>query len=129
MRTRSDYLPPREQQIIDLLNQRGELTAREIGDLLPEELSNSSIRTFLRSLEAKGRVTHSESDGRFVFRPTAPVEHSGRDELNRVVSTFFRGSVAATVTALLGPSDHALDREELEKIRQLIDAAQKDAQP
>ena len=124
MRKRSDYLPPREQQIIDLLHHHGALTARQIEDRLPEPLSNSAIRSFLRSLEAKGRAEHQVVDGTFLYSATA-VPHAAQSELDRLVTTFFGGSVAATVTALLNPNDPKLTPEELDSIQAMIDASRR----
>jgi len=41
-------LPPRERQIVDILFEAGPLTAAEVGDHLPDQLSGSAIRAMLK---------------------------------------------------------------------------------
>ncbi|HWA83459.1 MAG TPA: BlaI/MecI/CopY family transcriptional regulator, partial [Fimbriimonadaceae bacterium] len=56
------YLSKREQQIMELVYQRERLTAAEAMELLPGSPSNSTVRTFLRILEEKGKLRHVEED-------------------------------------------------------------------
>jgi BlaI family transcriptional regulator, penicillinase repressor len=121
MRKKHEYLPPREQQILDLLHHHGDLNAKQVEALLPEPLSNSAIRSFLRSLEAKGRVEHREVEGTFSYRPTGISNTHGATELQRIVKTFFQGSVAAAMTALINPSDLRLTEEEFAAIQTIIE--------
>ncbi|MBS1705189.1 MAG: BlaI/MecI/CopY family transcriptional regulator [Armatimonadetes bacterium] len=125
MLAKQRYLPPREQQILDLLQQHKELSAKQIVDLLPDKLSNSSIRTFLRSLEAKGRITHIEAESQYIYRPIQAPFLAAKDELKRLVSVYFEGSISATVSAMIDERDAALSDQELDEIQAMIDAARK----
>ena len=49
-------LSRRERQIMDVIWARGRVTAVEVWHALPDAPSGSSVRTFLRILEAKGMV-------------------------------------------------------------------------
>ena len=110
-------------QIMQILWERGEATAREITDALnqTEMVAHSTTQTLLRKLEAKGAVTHSVQDRVFVFRPLSEKadisETVARDLLTRV----FGGSVYGLVSHLL--KHETLSDDELKRLRQLIDAA------
>ena len=108
-------------QIMQVLWQRGQATAREITEDLCHHapIAHSTVQTLLRKLEAKGAVAHDSEDRAFVFRPLyrqADVSASAtRDLLERV----FGGSVYGLVSHLL--KNEAVSPEELARLRQLID--------
>ena len=112
-------LPPRERQIVDLLYQRGEMTAAEVGDALPVELSGSAVRAMLKRLEDKGFVQRADSERGYLYSPVVADTVARKKALSDVVRVFFNGSAAGAATALLGMSDR-LDNSELDKIEQMI---------
>lgn len=121
------YLSPREQQVLDIVYRQGRATAGDVLDgLLPEEISNSAVRTHLRILEQKGHLTHVEEEGRYVYLPTRPSQQEGRSALSRVVRTFFGGSVEKTVATLLSEQESRLAPEELDRLQAMIDEARKE---
>ena len=110
-------------QIMQILWERGEATAREITDALnqTDAVAHSTTQTLLRKMEAKGAVTHTVQDRVFVFRPLSEKadisETAARDLLTRV----FGGSVYGLVSHLL--KHEAVSGDELQRLRELIDAA------
>ena len=112
-------LPPRERQIVDLLYQRGEMTAAEVGDALPVELSGSAVRAMLKRLEDKGFVQRADSERGYLYSPVVADTVARKNALSDVVRVFFNGSAAGAASALLGMSDR-LDNSELDKIEQMI---------
>ena len=116
-------LSRRERQIMDLLYQLGRATAAEVGKALPGEPSDSTVRTQLRVLEAKGHVRHEEDGLRYVYLPVVPRRVVSKSALKHVVNTFFDGSVEKVVAALLGPDGGRLSEAELNRIAGLIDKA------
>ena len=110
-------------QIMQILWERGEATAREITDALnlSVPVAHSTTQTLLRKLEAKGAVTHTAYDRVFVFRPLSREadtrESAARDLLVRV----FGGSVYGLVSHLL--KHEALSDDEIKRLRDLIDTA------
>lgn len=54
-------LARRERQILDVLYQLGEATAKEVEQALDEDLANATIRTQLRILEQKGAVVAQQT--------------------------------------------------------------------
>ena len=120
-------LTKRERQIMDALYRRGRATANEIMDDLPGSPSYSTVRTQLRVLEGKGHVGH-ESDGvRFVYTPTTPRRTARRSALKHLVDTFFEGSSAKVVAALLGGEGAQLSADELERIDDLVRQAREES--
>jgi len=116
-------LTKRERQIMDVLYRRGRATASEVLADLPGAPSYSTVRTQLRVLEEKGHVRHEEEGLRYVYLPVVPRHAARRTALRHLVDTFFDGSAANLVTALLGSDAARLSDEELERIAQLVNSA------
>jgi predicted transcriptional regulator len=119
-RERSDkYLSRREQQLIEILYKESPLTASEIEVRLPDAPTNATVRKLLRILEEKGHIRHEEIEGKFVYYPTHPREEAGRHVLKNAVETFFAGSMAKTVAALL-TGGQQLSEAEMLHIQELL---------
>jgi BlaI family transcriptional regulator, penicillinase repressor len=118
-------LSRRERQIMDALYQRQRASAAEIRESLPNAPSYSAVRALLRILEEKGHIRHEEKDLRYVYFPTTPRGRVRRKALRHVVDTFFDGSAAQAVAALLDPSTACLSDDELDRISELIERARK----
>jgi predicted transcriptional regulator len=116
-------LTKRERQIMDVLYRLGRATAGEIRDALPGTPSDSTVRTQLRVLEGKGHVRHDEQGLRFVYMPTVPRHTARRSALKHLVDTFFDGSNAKVVAALLGGEAARVSDDELDRIADLVRAA------
>src|SRR6187399_1539202 len=95
-------LTKRERQIMDTLYKLGRASAAEIRAGLDGAPSDSTVRTQLRVLESKGHVRHEEHGLRYVYLPTVPRHSARRSALRHLVDTFFDGSTAKAVVALLG---------------------------
>jgi len=118
------HLSRRERQIMDVVYQRGRVTAAEVLDALPDPPSYSAVRALLRVLEEKGHLRHRRDGARYVFLPTVPRETARRSALARVVQTFFGGSTQAAVAALIDQS--SLSDTDLDRLRDLIDRARQE---
>src|SRR4026208_449610 len=95
-------LTKRERHIMDRLYRLGRATANDILDGLTGSPSSSTVRTQLRVLESKGFVRHEERGRRSFSMPTVPRHAARRSALKHLVETFFDGSNAKVVAALLG---------------------------
>jgi predicted transcriptional regulator len=118
-----EKLSRRERQIMDRIYQRGKATAEEIRDDLPDELSNSSVRTLLSILEAKQFLRHEVEGKRYVYHPTIPAEQAGTEALRGVLATFFDNSASKAVAALLQSQEGPLPEDEYRRLAALIKAA------
>jgi predicted transcriptional regulator len=116
-------LTKRERQIMDRLYRLGSATANEILEGLSGDPSSSTVRTQLRVLESKGFVRHEEEGLRYVYVPTVPRHAARRSALRHLVETFFDGSNAKVVAALLGGEGTRVTDEELDRIVALVKSA------
>ncbi len=118
-------LTRRERQIMDAIYARGRATAAEVLEDLPDPPSYSAVRAMLVKLEAKGHVRHTQDGPRYVYLPTVPREQARATAMERLVRTFFEGSVSKTVAALLDRGATELSEAELEQLSEMIDRARK----
>jgi BlaI family transcriptional regulator, penicillinase repressor len=119
-------LSRRERQIMDVLFRKGRATAGEVMRALPGKPSDSTVRTQLRVLEAKGHVRHEEQGLRYVYMPVAARRTARRSALRHLVDTFFDGSPEQLVAALLGGEAARLSTEELDRIAALVQQARRE---
>jgi BlaI family penicillinase repressor len=120
------HLSRRERQIMDVLHAKSQATAAEVLAALPAPPGYSAVRALLRILEEKGHVRHRREGARYVYVPRTSPEVARRSALNRVVSTFFQGSVAQAMAALLETADTELSDRELIKLQKLIKKARQE---
>ena len=116
-------LSRRERQIMDVIYQRGQATAGEVLEGLPDPPSYSAVRALLRVLETKGHVRHKQEANRYIYLPTQPRSRAAQSALAQVVQTFFGGSVEQTVATLLSDADTRLSEAELSRLAELIEQA------
>jgi len=119
-------LTRRERQIMDILYKRGRATANEVLDDLPGTTHYSTVRTQLRVLEDKGHVTHEGDGVRYVYMPALPRRAARKSALRHLVDTFFDGSSAQVVAALLGGDGSRVSAEDLERIEALVRRAREE---
>src|SRR5258705_13830286 len=112
-------LTKRERQIMDVLYRLGRATAAEIMDGVPGAPGYSTVRTQLRVLESKGHVKHEEVGLRYLYMPTVPRHSARKSALKHLVDTFFEGSSAKVVAALLGGETRVSD-DDLQRIAALV---------
>jgi len=113
-------LTRRERQIMDVLYRLGRATAAEIMERLDDGPGYSTVRTQLRVLERKGHVKHEEQGLRYIYIPTVPQRSARRSALKHLVDTFFDGSTAKAVAALLGGEASRLSDQDLARIEDLV---------
>jgi BlaI family penicillinase repressor len=119
------HLSKREHQIMDLAYERGAITATELEESLSGNLSNSAVRSYLRSLETKGFLRHDEEGVRFIYRPVKERESVARTETTRLLKTFFGGSVSGVLATLLSEKETDVSAEELDEMKQMIENARR----
>ena len=123
--TNHQDLSRRERQILDILYQRGQATAADVQNALPEPPSYSAVRALLRILEEKGHVRHQQDGPRYVYLPTVARENAKRSALHHVLRTFFDGSAEQAISALLDESSTKLSPAELDRLARLIEDARR----
>ena len=83
------HLSRRERQIMDVVYAKGEATATDVLELIPNAPTRTAVRTLLRILEEKGHLKHVKRGREFVYRPTRQRERAGKSAFQRVLQTFF----------------------------------------
>jgi BlaI family transcriptional regulator, penicillinase repressor len=122
-------LSRRERQIMDIVYQRGRVSAAEVLAALPNPPTYSTVRALLRILEEKGHLQHQEQGLKYVFLPVRPRDHAGRQAMQRVVHTFYDGSLEKAVAALLEVSDSKLSAVQMKRLQALIHEASQEGEP
>jgi predicted transcriptional regulator len=108
---------------MDIVFVRGEATGEDIRAVLPKTPTRGALRTMLRILEDKGHLTHSKKSREFVYRPVRSRRRVGPPAFQRVVDTFFGGSLRNAVAAHLAQRSTDISDEELRRLAELIRAA------
>jgi BlaI family transcriptional regulator, penicillinase repressor len=110
---------------MDYVWSKGEATAEACREALASTwpMKESTVRTVLRRLEAKGYVTHSVDGRTYIYRPAqAPVRVATR-AVRQLIDRFCGGSAEALVMGMV--DDRVLDSRELERISRRIAQAKK----
>jgi len=119
-------LSRRERQIMDIIYQRGQATAAEVLENLPNPPGYSAVRAMLRLLEEKGYLKHEQDGPRYLFKPTLAREKARKSAMKQMLATFFDGSTEQAVAALLNLSKSKLGKEELDRLSRMIETAKKE---
>jgi predicted transcriptional regulator len=98
----------------------------EVRQGIPDAPSYSAVRALLRILERKGHVRHRSEGARYVYEPVQARTAARRSALRHLVDTFFDGSAADAVAALIRLSGDRLDDEEAARLSALIEQAKKE---
>jgi BlaI family penicillinase repressor len=119
----TSQLSRRERQIMDILYRAGRATAAAVRAALPDPPSYSAVRAMLRILEEKGHIRHETEGLRYVYTPSIARDQAKRSALRHLLHTFFDGSAAQVMAALIQISPQGLDERELGRLRQLVKEA------
>lgn len=121
-------LSRRERQIMQVLYRRGKASVAEIAAGIPDPPTATAIRTMLRILEEKGQVRRRRDEKTHIYLPAVSRKRAGRAALSNVLATFFDDSLGEAVTTHLADPSTTIDREELNRLRRLIDQARKESE-
>ena len=119
-------LSRRERQIMDIIYRLERASAAEVLDRLPNAPSYSAVRAMLRILEEKGHLMHTQDGPRYIYSPTVAAAEASRSALRHVLKTFFDGSPAQAMAALLDETAEEMSDDELARLSTLIEQAQQD---
>ena len=119
-----ETLSRRERQIMDILYRRGRATAAEVLGDIEDPPGYSAVRALLRILEEKGHLRHTQDGARYLYEPAVEREQARQSALRRMVDTFFEGSAAQVVAALLDGSGR-VSKDELDRITTMIGDAKR----
>ncbi len=115
-RTPSKTFTDKELEIMRVIWERGEATAKEIQEALPGERHYNSVLTIIRVLERKGHLMHRTEGKAHVYRAKSTQEKSRSKVLGHLIKQVFGGSAASLVLHLVETGD--LTEDDLSEVRQ-----------
>lgn len=118
-------LSRRERQIMDVLYRVGPATVSDVRAALPDAPGYSAVRALLRILEEKGHLKHREKAGKYIYLPRRSRADAAKQAVRRLLGTFFEGSAARAVAAVLDDADANLSDEELDRLAKRIESARR----
>ncbi|HUE96619.1 MAG TPA: BlaI/MecI/CopY family transcriptional regulator [Longimicrobiaceae bacterium] len=109
---------PRELDVMSILWRNGSGTVNEVREALGEDLAYTSVLSVLQTLEEKGFVHHEPEGRAYRYIPSVESERAGESAIARIREAIFQGSAEMMFAQLV--SDRGLRREELERMRRLL---------
>lgn len=116
-------LSRRERQIMDIIYKKNSATVSEVLEAMPDELSYSTVRAFLRILEEKGHLEHKSQNQKYVYFPKVSKKKAVKYAINNLLKTFFNNSTEQAVAALLENEKEKLTPDDYERICKIIEKA------
>ena len=113
----------RERQIMDIVIRLGRASAGEVQAELSDTPSNAAVRGMLRLLEEKGYLRHEQDGPRYVYIPTGEPDEVSRSALRHLMRTFFGGSRASAMAALVDLTDEPLTDDDVQRLRRMLEQA------
>ena len=111
---------------MDIVYRLGQATAVEVRRNMAAPPSYSSVRSTLSGLERKAHLRHRFDGNRYIYSPTVRREKARLSALDHLLTTFFDGSAAAVVAALVEGRRSDLSTEELDALSSLIQQTRKE---
>lgn len=123
-----EQLGRRERQILEAVYRLGAASVNDVLAELADPPSYSAVRTFLRILEEKGHLTHTQDGAKYVYHPTKPRPPVAREALYKLMETFFGGKPEQIVNTLLTDEERKLSDADLDRLSAMIEEARKKGQ-
>ncbi|RUL88923.1 BlaI/MecI/CopY family transcriptional regulator [Tautonia sociabilis] len=121
----------RELEILKVLWAKGSASVREVQEELVRDsgpVAYSTVQTLLNIMEEKkGLVRHVVEGRTFIYSPKKSPERTIRELTRRFVDRVFDGALDRMLVALLDSKPPSA--EEFERLRAMLDAAQKHGSP
>lgn len=115
-----EHLTRRERQVMDVVYELEEATAKEIQERLPKAPSYSAVRAVLSRLVEQGHLKYRESGPRYLYAAAAGKKKIRDSALQRLVDTLFGGSPLRTMNALIDMSGSKLSKDEIDELAKII---------
>ena len=119
----TDALSRRERQIMDAVFALGQATVNQVVQEIPDAPPPMAVRRMMHILEEKGHLRRTGTGREVVYAPRESRSKAGRGAFQRVLETFFGGSLEDALAAHLHSRREAVSDEERERLIALIDQA------
>lgn len=124
--TDASELSRRERQIMDVVFALGEATVKQVVEAIPDAPTPMAVRRMMHILEEKKQLRRRKQGREVVYLPRVTREKAGRSALQRVLETFFGGSLEEALAAHLDSRKDGVSDEERERLIELIELARKE---
>ncbi|HEX3464934.1 MAG TPA: BlaI/MecI/CopY family transcriptional regulator [Candidatus Elarobacter sp.] len=122
----SPVLTDAELRLMEVLWRTPDATVNDVVESVgAPPLSYSTVLTTLRILERKGYVAHDEVNRAYVYRPLVARDEAASKDVGHVLKRFFAGKPLDLAMRLV--EHDRPSREELQRLRALIDRYEEDA--
>ena len=107
-----------ELKVMDVLWKEGDMTAKQISDILKAEIgwNMNTTYTVIKKCIAKGAILRMEPN--FLCHALIPKEAVQEDETNELIGKLYDGSVDKLFAALLGRKK--LSTEQIARLKQIV---------
>ena len=114
-----------EREVLKLVWEHGPSSADSVQKALSRPLKESTVRTVLKRLEAKGHLTHRVDQRTFIYEAADTRGRAAARAVKRIVDRFCSGSLEEVLVGLV--DTRILDRRELSRLAEKIASAQSEA--
>ena len=119
-------LSRRERQIMDAVFALGEATVNRVVETIPDPPTAMAVRRMMHILEEKGYLKRREAGREVVYLPREAKAMAGRSAFERVLETFFGGSLEEALAAHLVARKDGVGDAERARLVALIEQARKE---
>jgi predicted transcriptional regulator len=109
-----------QQAILDFLWTNGPATGEAVREGIRRQhpLKDSSVRTLLRRLEARGLVNHTVEGKVFVYAAGVPSQHIATSAVRQIIQRFYSGSVERLLVGMV--DENVLSAADLERLAKKV---------
>jgi predicted transcriptional regulator len=119
-------LSRRERQIMEAVYALGEATVNKVVESIPSAPTAMAVRRMMHILEEKGHLRRRASGREVIYLPRQAKGKAGRRAFERVLETFFGGSLVDALAAHLHSRKDQLTADERQRLIALIEQAQQE---
>lgn len=123
---KASELSRRERQIMDAVFELEEATVNQVVEAIPDPPTAMAVRRMIHILEEKGHLKRRENGREVIYAPRESKEKAGRGAFQKVIETFFGGSLEQALAAHLHSRKDAVTEEERQRLITLIEQAKKE---
>jgi BlaI family transcriptional regulator, penicillinase repressor len=124
--TEASELSRRERQIMDVVFALGEATVNQVVEAIPDAPTPMAVRRMMHILEEKNQLRRKKQGREVVYLPREAKTKAGRSAFQRVLETFFSGSLEEALAAHLDSRKDGVSDDERERLIELIELAKKE---
>ena len=109
-----------QQAILDVIWAKGPATSEQVREALrpAHPLKDSSVRTLLRRLEARGYLSHQVVGNTFVYRADVPARSLAARAVRHIIERFCAGSVEQFLVGMV--DENVITRRELDRLARKV---------